>query len=158
MTTTRSIAVNAADAPARTGTVYPATFAARVAGRRKQALGDLFGLTTFGVNRTTLRPGAQSALKHRHTVQDEFVYVLEGELVLVHDEGEVVLSAGMCAGFAHGGPAHHLVNRSAAEAVYLEVGDRLPGDAAEYPDDDLMAERVDDRWRFLHKSGAPYRA
>jgi uncharacterized cupin superfamily protein len=146
----------ATDAPGRSTTNYPPEFAARVAGRYKRPLGDLFGIESFGVNLTTLEPGAQSALKHRHIVQDEFVFILSGELVLAHDEGETVLSAGMCAGFRHGALAHHLINRSDAPAIYLEIGDRQPGDGAEYPDDDLVASRSESGWHFTHKDGAPY--
>lgn len=147
----------AAEVPARTSTNYPAEFASRVAGRRKQALGDAFGLASFGVNRVVLPPGTQSSVRHRHVRQDEFVYVLEGELTLIDDDGELVLGTGMCAGFPHGGTAHHLVNRSGSDAVYLEVGDRLPGDAAEYPDDDLMAEWAGTGWRFTHRDGTPWK-
>ena len=108
------------------------------------------------MNLTTLQPGSQSALKHRHLVQDEFVYVVSGELVLVTEFGEAMLTAGMCAGFAAGGAAHHLANRSSASATYLEIGDRRPGDSAEYPDDDLVAVRSTEGWRFTHKDGTPY--
>lgn len=146
----------AADAPGRGTTNYPSQFAARVKGRFKQPLSELFDLTGLGVNRTTLQPGSQSSVRHRHLVQDEFIYVLEGEVVLVDDLGETRLHAGMCAGFRHGGPAHHLVNRSNALVVFLEIGDRQPGDAAEYPDDDLCAVRVEDGWAFTHKNGDPY--
>jgi uncharacterized cupin superfamily protein len=156
MTEADPSALVAADVPRRSSTGYPSEFASRVAGRTKQALGDPFGLTHFGVNRTTLAPSAQSSLRHRHLVQDEFVYVLSGELVLVDDRGETAMSAGMCAGFAHGGRAHHLINRSASDAVYLEIGDRLPGDCATYPDDDLAAEPSQTGWRFTHKNGEPY--
>lgn len=156
MTRSTEPALIAADVPVRTTSNYPPEFAARVAGRRKQVLGDRFGLTHFGVNRTTLAPGSQSSVRHRHLMQDEFIYMLSGELVLIHDDGETILSAGMCAGFPHGGGAHHLVNRSSADAVYLEIGDRPPDDIAEYPDDDLKAERVDAGWRFTHKNGVPY--
>lgn len=154
----RPVAVNAADMPPRSRpTVYPTPFAARVAGRQKTALGDLFGLTNFGVNFTRLAPGAQSALRHAHRIQDEFVYVLEGAPTLVTDAGETALAPGMCAGFKAGtGDAHHLVNRTAADVVYLEIGDRLPGDAATYPDDDLQAVQVDGRWVISHKDGRPY--
>jgi uncharacterized cupin superfamily protein len=152
----RSEACVAADAPGRSTTAYPEPFAQRVDGRFKRPLGDLFGITSFGVNLTTLAPGAESSIKHRHAVQDEFVYVLSGELVLAHDEGETRLTAGMCVGFPHGGSAHHLLNRSASPATYLEVGDRQPGDSAEYPDDDLKAVRSDEAWRFTHKDGTPY--
>ena len=152
----RAPARMAADAPGRATSNYPPEFAQRVAGRFKRPLGDLFGIESFGVNLTTLEPGAQSALKHRHTVQDEFVYIVSGELVLVHDEGETLLTAGMCAGFRHGGTAHHLINRSDAPATYLEVGDRQPGDGADYPNDDLVAVRREDRWAFTRKDGTPY--
>jgi len=137
---------------------YPQPFASRVAGRRKQALGDVFGLKSFGVNRTTLKPGAMSALRHWHGVQDEFVYILAGRPVLVTDAGETELQPGMCMGFKGGEPdGHHLVNRSQEDVVYLEVGDRLPGDSGEYPDDDLrVAMGPDGKWRFTHKDGTPY--
>ena len=125
------------------GTPFSSAFAEKVRGRYKRPLGDLFGLTGFGVNLTTLPPGAQSAVRHRHKVQDEFVYVVSGELILAHDDGETVLAAGMCAGFAAGGTAHCLINRSSTEASYLEIGDRRAGDTADFPDDDLLAESVE---------------
>lgn len=146
-------ALVAAELPARSATNYPAEFARRVEGRRKQVLGEPFGLANFGVNRVTLPAGAQSAVRHSHRVQDEFVFVLSGELTLIDDDGELTLGPGMCAGFRHGGPAHHLVNRGGGDAVYLEIGDRLPGDAAEYPDDDLKAERSGAGWRFTRRDG-----
>ena len=152
------LSVVAAEAPPRAKpSNYPEPFATRVAGRVKRTLGDLFGVKNFGVNHVTLPPGAISSVLHRHFGQDEFVYVLEGELVLVTDEGEAVLPAGACAGFPAGGRAHQLVNRSTAPAAYLEIGDRSPGDSAEYPADDLAA--VADPtggWRFTHKDGRPY--
>jgi uncharacterized cupin superfamily protein len=139
----------------RTG--YPAPFAARVAGRERRRLGNGFGLKNFGVNLTRLAPGSASALLHRHGVQDEFVYVLEGRAVLRTDTGEVELSAGMCAGFPAGGPAHQLVNRGSADVLYLEIGDRLPGDSVEYPEDDLAAHQdAEGRWKFTHKDGRAY--
>jgi len=117
----------------------------------------VFGLAAFGVNLTRLAPGAQSALRHAHGVQDEFVYILEGHPTLVTDAGETPLSPGMCAGFRGGsGDAHHLVNRSGADVVYLEIGDRRPGDSATYPDDDLVATMVDGAWRLTRKDGTPY--
>ena len=128
-----------------------------MAGRIKRPLGDLFGLTRFGVNITVVPPGALSALRHAHTTQDEFVYVLSGTLILHSDEGETELRSGMCAGFRAGsGNAHRLINRSTSEAVYLEVGDRTPGDSVIYPDDDLVAKTSDGTWVFTHKDGAPY--
>lgn len=152
------LAIVAADAPPRAkASSYPEPYASRVAARVKRPLGDVFGLARFGVNLTRLPPGAVSALRHAHAIQDEFIYVLEGEPTLVTDRGEMLLRPGMCAGFRAGGDAHHLVNRSAADVVYLEVGDRTPGDAVTYPDDDLKAELAPDgRWRFLHESGEPY--
>jgi uncharacterized cupin superfamily protein len=116
-------------------------------GRIKRPTGDLFGLQSFGVGHLTLPPGAVSALHHRHFVQDEFVIVLTGEITLVHDAGETMLTHGVCAGFRRNGTGHHLVNRLASEATYLEAGDRQGGDAFIYPRDDLMAERADGRWR-----------
>jgi uncharacterized cupin superfamily protein len=144
--------------PARRTTSYPEPFRQVVAGREKRALGDAAGLTNFGVNLTRLDPGAASALRHWHEKQDEFVYVLEGELVLITDEGECVLRAGMAAGFPAGRDCgHQLVNRSDRPALYLEVGDRTPGDRAHYGADDLEAALdADGRWRFTHKDGRPY--
>ena len=136
---------------------YPEPYASRVAGREKRQLGDVFGLRNFGVNLTRLAPGAASALRHAHTRQDEFVYILKGAPVLVTGTGEVSLSEGMCAGFRAGDAnAHHLVNRTSEDVVYLEVGDRTAGDEVTYPDDDLKAVLVDGSWRFAHKDGAPY--
>jgi uncharacterized cupin superfamily protein len=129
-----------------------------MAGREKRPLGDLFGLTNFGVNLTRLAPGGISALRHAHSRQDEFVYLLEGELVLITDAGETPLTPGMCAGFRAGtGDAHHLVNRSTRDALFIEVGDRATGDQGTYPDDDIAAVLGPDRtWRFEHKDGTPY--
>jgi len=152
-------AIKAREAPARSKpSNYPEPFASRVAGREKRPLGDLFGLRNFGVNLTRLAPGAMSALRHAHSRQDEFVYVLEGRPTLVTDEGAIPLEPGMCAGFRAGaGEGHHLVNRSAQDVVYLEVGDRTGGDEASYPDDDLKAALdPDGRWRFTRKDGTPY--
>jgi uncharacterized cupin superfamily protein len=152
-------AVKALDAPPRTKpSNYPEPFASRMKGREKRALGDLFGLQNFGVNLTRLAPGAVSALRHAHTRQDEFVYVLEGHPTLVTDAGETALSPGMCAGFKAGsGDAHHLQNRTGSDVLYLEVGDRSPGDAATYPDDDLQAVvGSDGKWRFARKDGRAY--
>jgi uncharacterized cupin superfamily protein len=155
---TPPIAIAAACAPPRSRpSIYPAVFAARVAGREKRPLGDLFGLRAFGVNLTRLAPGAQSALRHVHTVQDELIYILEGSPTLITDAGETPLGPGTCAGFPAGGTAHHLVNRSPADVVYLEIGDRPRGDDATYPDDDLkLATNEDGTYRCLHKDGTPY--
>jgi uncharacterized cupin superfamily protein len=151
------LAVCAADVPPRTKpSNYPEPFFSRMAWREKRPLGDLFGLKNFGVNLTRLAPGGESALLHRHSRQDEFVYVLEGRPTLVTDRGEVELAPGLCAGFAAGGVAHQLVNRTQADVVYLEIGDRTPGDAGSYPHDDLEAVLTADGWRFAHKDGTPY--
>lgn len=151
-------ALIAADAPPRAKpSTYPEPFRRQIAGRLKRPLGDAFGLTNFGVNLTVLAPGAVSALRHAHSRQDEFIYVVSGQLVLLTDAGRTELSAGMCAGFKAGsGDAHHLRNESTADAVYLEVGDRTPGDEVTYPDDDLCARAEDGIWRFSHKDGTPY--
>jgi uncharacterized cupin superfamily protein len=155
---TRAAALHAADAAPRIKpSNYPEPFAARVAGRIKHPLGDLFGLTNFGVNLTRLAPGAVSALHHRHSRQDEFIYVLEGTPMLITDEGETPLQPGMVAGFPAQGAAHHLENRSAADCLILEIGDRSAGDAVCYPDDDIEAVlNADGTWHFAHKDGTPY--
>jgi len=152
------VAIVAAEAPARTKpTNYPEPFASRMKGRQKHPLGDLFGLANFGVNLTKLAPGAASALRHAHTKQDEFVYILQGHPTLHTDEGRTRLSPGMCAGFKAGtGNGHRLVNETRGEVVYLEIGDRTPGDGGSYPDDDLQALLVDGKWKFVHKDGTPY--
>jgi uncharacterized cupin superfamily protein len=151
--------IAATEAPPRAKqTGYPAEMARMVAGRSKHPLGDLFGLTNFGVNLTRLAPGAYSALRHAHAKQDEFVYVLEGEAVLITDAGETPLQAGMCAGFKAGtGDAHHLHNRSQKDVVFLEVGDRSAGDSVIYPDNDVVAVfGADGKWRYARKDGTPY--
>jgi uncharacterized cupin superfamily protein len=152
------VAIVAAQAPPRAKpSIYPEPFASRMAGREKRPLGDLFGLSNFGVNLVRLMPGAGSALRHAHSRQDEFVYILQGHAVLITDAGETQLSAGMCAGFKSGtGNAHQLLNRSSEEVIYLEVGDRSAGDTAVYPDDDLQATLVEGKWLFTHKDGTPY--
>ncbi len=135
------VAVVADEVPDRPrGSLYPPEFARRVMGRHKKVLGAVFGLQNFGVNLTRLEPGGMSALRHAHRTQDEFIYVLSGQGVLVTDDGETVVSAGMCAGFAAGsGDAHHLMSRGTEDLVYLEIGDRSAGDHVAYPDDDLEA-------------------
>lgn len=152
------VAMVAATAPVRQRkSGYPEPFRTLMEGRVKQPLGDLFGLANFGVNRTMLEPGGCSSLLHRHSRQDEFIYILEGNPVLVTDEGEFPLSPGMCAGFPANGIAHQLVNRSSASVIYLEIGDRTPGDEGTYPADDLKAVQDDDgKWVYLHKDGTPY--
>ena len=155
---TSAVSIVAADAPLRARqTGYPPHMAIKVAGREKRPLGDLFGLTNFGVNLTRLAPGAHSALRHAHAKQDEFVYILEGEATLITDSGEQLLKPGMCAGFKAGtGDAHHLVNRTQKDVVFLEVGDRTAADAVTYPDDDVMAVFVGGKWQYSKKDGTPY--
>lgn len=156
---TMPLAIFAADTPPRQkSTNYPAPFAARVAGRDKRPLGDLFGLRNFGVNLTRLAPGAISSLRHCHSRQDEFVYILAGTPTLITDEGASLLEPGMCAGFAAGtSNPHHLVNRSEEDVVYLEIGDRSAEDAVIYPDDDIQALRdAEGRLSYSRKDGTPY--
>ena len=157
-TTTPPTAASAADVPPRSWrSNYPEPFAARVAGREKRQLGEVFGLKNFGVNMTRLAPGAESALRHAHARQDEFVYILEGNPTLHTDEGRVRLAPGMCAGFRAGsGNAHHLCNETSSDAVYLEIGDRTPNEEVEYPDDDLRVVSIDGKGRYVHKDGTPY--
>jgi uncharacterized cupin superfamily protein len=153
------VAIRAMDAPPRARpSWYPAAFAKSMEGRTKRPLGDLFGLGNFGVNIVHLVPGARSALRHAHTRQDEFVYVVEGEPTLITDAGDTPLTPGMCAGFKAGtGDAHHLVNRSARDVVYLEIGDRTAADEVDYPDDDIRVRTgPDGRKRYERKDGTPY--
>lgn len=152
------VAIVATDAAVRTKpSNYPEPFASRMSGREKRALGDLFGLTNFGVNLTRLAPGAVSALRHAHSRQDEFVYILQGRPTLETDEGRTPLAPGMCAGFKAGtGNGHHLLNETSETVVYIEIGDRSPGDVGTYPDDDLSAALVQGKWQFAHKDGSPY--
>ncbi len=147
--------IDPSQAPSQTGSTYPAPFQAVVAGRSRKRLGNVAGLTQFGVNQVTLLPGAASALRHWHSHEDEFIYVLSGELILNTNAGEQRLKAGMAAGFPAGeADGHQLINRSHQPAIYLEVGTRNPSqDQAIYPDDDLLVEpgRI-----FCHRDGSPY--
>ncbi len=144
------------DVPSRTGSSYPAQYKAVCDEREKRKLGDAAGLRNYGVNLVHLAPGAGSAHRHWHTKQDEFIYVLEGELVLISDAGEQVLTAGMAAGFPAGvADGHQLVNRSSGPARYLEIGDRTAGDEVDYPDIDMALRIVDGALRFVTKDGTP---
>ena len=148
--------IDIAAAPLRTGTAYPPPYDAPCRGRSRAKLGDAAGLTQFGVNLLTLPPGQWSSQRHWHVAEDEFVWVVAGEVVLVTDEGEQILRAGDCAGFPAGAPnGHHLQNRSDADALLLEVGSRRPDeDGATYPDIDLARPvRVP---AFTHRDGTPY--
>ncbi|HEU0070783.1 MAG TPA: cupin domain-containing protein [Alphaproteobacteria bacterium] len=155
----KPVAIRALDAAPRTKpSNYPEPFFSRMGKRTKRPLGDLFGLSNFGVNITHIHPGGESALRHAHTKQDEFIYIVAGHPTLITDAGETALVPGMCAGFKAGtGDAHHLVNRTTEDVIYLEIGDRSAGDAGSYPDDDLVAEfKGPGQWAFLHKDGTLY--
>ena len=145
------------DLKPRTGSAYPAPFAAACAAREKRALGNPFGLSHFGVNLVRLAPGTASSQRHWHSREDELVYILEGEATLITDAGEQVMTPGMCMGFPAGAAnGHHLVNRSDRDVVYLEVGDRVPGDEVDYPDIDMLVRLVEGERRFVRKNGTPY--
>ena len=149
--------VDPADVAEKRGSGYPEPFRSRMGDRVKRRLGDACGLTKFGVNLVTLAPGAQSALRHWHTLDDEFVYVLSGEVVLVTNDGDQVLRTGMAAGYPAGKKdAHHFINRSKMPATYLEIGNRTEGDNAFYPDDDLMWIETESGVVAAHKDGAFY--
>jgi uncharacterized cupin superfamily protein len=149
--------VDIAKVPVKSGTFYPAQFQAECKGRHKQALGDAIGLTQFGVNITRIEPGQTSALRHWHEQEDEFVYMLQGELVLAENDGEVVLKAGDAAGFKAGsGVAHRLINRSNRDAVYFEVGTRAKTERVHYPDVDLELVRDEKGRRYQRRNGEPY--
>ena len=141
-----------------TSSTYPEPFRSRMGTREKRRLGEPFGLTQFGANLVTLGPGGQSALRHWHSHEDELVYILSGELVLVTDAGEQVVTAGMVVGFPGGNQdAHHFINRSGAPVQYLEMGSRIEEDMAYYPDDDMKWQVVaDGRWIATHKDGTPF--
>jgi uncharacterized cupin superfamily protein len=151
------VAIVAQHVTPRTSSNYPEPFAARMKGREKRALGNIFGLANYGVNLTTLLPGSGSALRHAHSRQDEFIYILQGDPVLISDAGETPMSPGMCAGFKAGtGNAHQLINTTQETVHYLEIGDRSAGDVVVYPDDDIQALLVEGNWQFLHRNGTPY--
>lgn len=141
----------------RTSSSYPEPYREVVQGRANRALGDAFGLKNFGVNLTRLAPGAWSSQRHWHTKSDEFVYIVEGEIVLKTDSGEQVLRPGMCAGFPAGQKdGHCFINRTDRDVLFLVVGDRNEDDEAEYPDIDMALRKIDGKFRFTHKDGTPY--
>jgi uncharacterized cupin superfamily protein len=157
MTPLRPPALDPATVDERRGSGYPEPFRSRMGERVKRMLGEACGLTRFGVNLVTLGPGGQSALRHWHTLEDEFVWVLEGEVTLVTNAGEQVLGPGACAGYPAGArDAHHFVNRSSVPARYLEIGNRVEGDNAFYPDDDLMWGEDENGGFAAHKDGRRY--
>ncbi len=138
-------------------TGYPDPFRQAVAGRQRKRLGNAVGLDQFGVNLTRLKPGAASALRHWHEAEDEFVYVLEGEITLIEDGGATALGPGDAAGFKAGvANGHHLVNRTDRDALYIEVGTRARRERAHYPDVDLVGNKGEHGFRFSHRSGDPY--
>lgn len=149
--------IDIANLPTDTRTGYPPPYDRVVVGRIRKRLGNATGLDQFGVNLTTLKPGAASALRHWHHNEDELVYMLQGEVALIEDSGETVLRAGDAAGFKANNPnGHHLVNRTDRDAVYLEIGARSKNERVEYPDVDLLVIRDDKGIRYTHKNGEPY--
>lgn len=155
---TKKPSILALEIPPRTRhSLYPEAFASLMKGREKRQLGDFFGLSNFGVNLTRLKPKAISSLRHTHSRQDEFMYILQGHPTLNTKDGQTQLSPGMCIGFpADKDDAHNLVNESSEDVLYLEIGDRTLGDEAVYPDDDIQAKLIDEKWVFTHKNGTPY--
>lgn len=150
--------IHAKDAqPNAVKSILPPHLAQRVQGREKRKLGDLYGLSNFGVNIVKIVPGGFSSLRHCHSRQDEFIYILEGNPTLHLNDGPVQLSPGMCAGFKAGtGQAHNLENTTGSDVWYLEIGDRTSDDHADYPEEDLQADFKDGCWIFTHKNGDPY--
>jgi uncharacterized cupin superfamily protein len=149
--------IDVASVKSDVSTGYPEPFRAAVAGRSRQRLGNVVGLDQFGVNLTRLKPGAQSAQRHWHAAEDEFVYILEGTLVLCENDGETILRPGDAAGFKAGVPdGHCLVNRTSGDALFLEIGTRAPREQAEYPDIDLRFRKDENGVSITHKSGEPY--
>jgi uncharacterized cupin superfamily protein len=150
--------IDIAKLPVDTRTGYPPPFDRVAVGRERKRLGNAAGLDQFGVNLTTLKPGAASALRHWHEQEDELVYILQGEVALIEDGGETVLKAGDAAGFkANSRNGHHLVNKSNRDVVYLEVGTRSKYERVEYPDVDLMVVRNENGMRYTHRNGEPYK-
>jgi uncharacterized cupin superfamily protein len=149
--------IDIAKVPVDSRTNYPEPFNRAVEGRSRRRLGNAAGLDQFGVNLTTLKPGSATALRHWHEKEDELVYILEGEVVLIEDAGETLLKRGDGAGFkANVRNGHHLVNKSKSDAVLLEIGTRSKNERAEYADIDMQVIRDESGFRYLHKDGKPY--
>ena len=150
--------INQASCPVKTGSIYPEPYASMMRGRSSLRLGDAGGLTQFGANLVMLEPGAMSSLRHWHHIEDEFVWVVEGECTLVQDAGETVLRPGDCAAFPAGDPdGHHFVNRTDRVAKFLVVGSRAPQETAVYSDVDMMVTMEKGRAEFTHKDGTPFK-
>jgi uncharacterized cupin superfamily protein len=150
-------AILATEIDRREATIYPSVFAKEVKGRARARLGDQFGLTQFGVNHTILPPGTWSSHRHWHEHEDEFIMVLDGEVMLVNDEGRHKLTPGMCAGFKAGvANGHHFINESPKPVVLLEIGTRSPVEVASYPDVDMHAEKADGTFTVTRKNGSPF--
>jgi uncharacterized cupin superfamily protein len=148
--------IDIASLPLDTRTGYPPPYDKLVAGRSRKRLGNAAGLDQFGVNLTRLKPGSASALRHWHENEDELVYVLEGELILVENDGETAMRPGDAAGFKAGvANGHHFVNRSQSDAVYLEIGTRAKRERAHYPDLDLTAVKDEQGYRYTREDGTP---
>ena len=157
MTDVKSPALNPGDVPVKTGTRYPDERKGASEDREKRALGNALGLKNFGVNVVHMKPGVESSIRHWHTKQDEFIYILQGELTLITDEGEQTLTAGYAAGFKAGDAnGHCIANRSGEDAFYIEVGDRTPGDEVTYSDVDMEERLVEGKETFVRKDGTPY--
>ncbi len=153
----RPVYIDSIKVEAKTGSAYPQSFWKKVGNRQKRKLGDVFGIDQFGVNLTTLPPGAWSALRHWHYNEDEFVYILSGEVTLINDDGDFLLTEGMCAGFPSGVKnGHHLVNRSDQTASFLEVGSRADNEKAVYPDEDLLVSRDENGFVFTDRNNVAY--
>jgi uncharacterized cupin superfamily protein len=149
--------IDIAKLPTEARTGYPPPYDRVVVGRERKRLGNAAGLEQFGVNLTRLKPGAASSLRHCHEREDELIYMLEGELVLIEDEGEIVLRPGDAAGFkADSGDGHQLINRTERDAVYLEIGTRAKHERVDYADVDMLMIRDDSGARYTHKNGDPY--
>jgi uncharacterized cupin superfamily protein len=149
--------IDIAKLPVEANTNYPDPFWKAVVGRERKRLGNVVGLSQFGVNLTTLKPGAWSSQRHWHANEDEFIYVLSGELVLCEDHGETVLKPGEAAGWkANSRVGHCLINRTQRDAVYIEVGTRATHETAVYPDIDMRCERDKTGMRYMKKTGEPY--
>lgn len=144
-------------APVKTGSIYPEPYAGQMKGRSSQRLGELAGLTQFGVNIVTLEPGAVASLRHWHLREDEFAMVLEGDLILVEDEGETPMAPGDCAAWKAGvANGHRFVNRSDRPARFLIVGTKAPEEVATYSDVDMQIHIAGGKARFTYRDGSDW--